>query len=120
MSEHKQVCVKVNAYVDETIAPVIEAMNKIPNLTTEYSCEDVSSAIRKESELPRTYVIFHFRNESDNWKDLSDLCNTLAQAVKEYRSVEVNLIWREGLPIGSFEFFTKDAYWIEKAIDRVY
>lgn len=40
--KHKQVCVKVNAYVDEKIAPVIEAMSKLDSIVTFQSCKNLN------------------------------------------------------------------------------
>ena len=37
---HKQVLVKVNAWVDEDIAGLIAALNQIPTITTHESCQE--------------------------------------------------------------------------------
>ena len=39
MFEHKQVCVKVNAFVDEGIRPLVEVLNSIDSVITWDSCE---------------------------------------------------------------------------------
>jgi hypothetical protein len=39
MTEHNQVCVKVNAFVDEGIRPLVEVLNSIDSVLTWDSCE---------------------------------------------------------------------------------
>ena len=112
---HKKTCVKVNAYVDERIAPVVEAMSKLPDIVTEYSCED-NRADASEG-VPRAYITFNFRDERNNWKDLGNICNTLAKTIKEYRHAELHIRWKEGKPTGIFEFNAEDAYWLTMAMN---
>ncbi len=117
--QHKQVCVKVNAYVDEKIAPVIEALSKFPNLITEYSCEDNRSDIEvKEGRIPKAYIMFHTREKYGDWKELSKLCYEIANAISDYRYAEVSVRWKEGKPVGMLNFNTEDAYWLTMAINN--
>lgn len=114
---HKQVCVKVNAFVDEKIAPLIEALSNLPGVITEYSCEDNRSDIEKNSGyLPRAYVIFHVKEKYKNWKQLGKVCNKIALAISEYTHAEISIKWREGVPIGKLEFNTEDTYWLTQAL----
>lgn len=116
---HKQVCVKVNAYVDENIAPVVEAMSKLPDMVTEYSCEDNRSELEISSGMyvPRAYITFDSRGERcRDWRVLGKTCDMLAKAIAECRHAQIFVRWNEGIPIGVFEFNTEDAYWLAKAI----
>lgn len=115
---HKQVCVKVNAYVDETIAPVVEALSRFSSLITECSCEDNrSNSEIREGHLPRSYIMFHAREKYENWEELSKLCNEIAKAISDYRYAEISIRWKGGKPVGMLEFNTDDAYWLTLAIN---
>ena len=74
---HKEVCIKVNAYVDEKIAPVIESLSKIQDVITEFSCEDNRSEVEiNAGYIPRAYIVFHAKKKYENWRELSEICNT--------------------------------------------
>lgn len=116
---HKQVAVKVNAFVDERIAPLIEALSKIPNLVTEFSCEDN----RAEHEvragcIPRAYVVFHAQKKFGDWTKLGALCSKVAESISEYDYAEVSIRWKNGNPVGILEFNTEDTYWLSLSINK--
>lgn len=116
-SPHKQVSVKVNAFVDETFAPLVEALSQIPYLITEFSCEDNRSELEvREGHIARAYIIFHAREKFGKWMNLGELCNKIAESISEYRYAEVSIKWKEGKPVGILEFNTEDTYWLTKAI----
>ena len=117
---HKEVCIKVNAYVDEKIAPVIESLSKIQDVITEFSCEDNRSEVEiNAGYIPRAYIVFHAKKKYENWRELSEICNTLSKAISNYSHAEVSIKWREGKPVGMLEFNTDDAYWLTLAINEL-
>jgi hypothetical protein len=55
MQQHQEIPIKVNAWVDEGIAPLVTALNKFDDLMTMCSCEDDDG---------RGYVMFACRGDS--------------------------------------------------------
>ncbi len=52
---HKEVCVKVNAWVDEGVAPLVQALNQFLHVRTQQSCEgpaEVTFTYGEETGLP--------------------------------------------------------------------
>lgn len=117
MNFHKQVCVKVNAYVDKKIAPVVEAISKFKNIVTEYSCED--NRLDTSIGPARAYIMFHSKDKYENWRALGEVCNKLSKAIASYPHAELFVRWKEGEPVGIFEFNTEDAYWLTMAIEEL-
>lgn len=114
---HKQVCVKVNAFVDEKIAPLVEALSRIPGVITEYSCEDNRSDIeRKYGYIPRAYIIFHVKEKYKDWQRLGKICNCMAKVISEYNHAEIAIKWKEGKPVAQLDFNTEDTYWLTQAL----
>lgn len=117
---HKQVCVKVNAYVDEKIAPLVAALSNIPGIITEYSCEDNRSDIEKSNgRIPRAYIIFHVKEKYEDWRSLGEICNCIAKAISEYSHAEIAVKWKEGRPVGCLDFNTNDTYWLTQAVTEI-
>ena len=101
---HSKQVVKVNAYVDEKIVPVIEAMSKLPNIVTDYSCQD--NRTDTDSGIARAYITFHFKDEHENWQELGNICEMLSKAIADYRHSELSVQWKGGSITGIFEFNT--------------
>lgn len=117
---HKQICIKVNAFVDEKIAPLVAALGNIPEVITEYSCQDNRSENEKNSGyIPRAYIIFHVKEKYKDWARLGKVCDRIAQAISEYAHAEISLKWQDGKPIGKLEFNTEDTYWLTLAIEKL-
>jgi hypothetical protein len=113
MQKHKQVCVKVNAYVDEKIAPVIEAMAELDSVVTFQSCEDSNNMAR---------IWFFYKEEYDNWRGLGEICETLSKALVAFEYATISVEWNSGSathPRGYFEFETDTADEIAKAIKKL-
>ena len=101
---HKQVCVKVNAWVDEAIAPLIKAMATIDELESFESCQDWSG---KDD----VKILFHYCNDYSNWEKLAELCIKLAKALVEVEYANVSIIWSyasNDFPRGSLSLKLED------------
>ena len=62
---HKQVCIKINRWVDERISKTISILNQIPLLETIESCEGYDGK--------RPWICFHYgKYWDDSWKSLSN------------------------------------------------
>ena len=114
MPSHEQTVIKVNAYVDKRIAPVVEAMADLKNIITEYSCED--NREDTTAGIARAYITFRFKNEYNSWQELGNACQTLSKAIEHYTYSELSVRWKGGTITGIFEFNTEDAYWLAIAI----
>jgi hypothetical protein len=82
---HEQVAVKVNAYCDRSIAPVVEALSEIEGLRTFESCESGYAG--------RAVVYFHF-----GWgvHELTDLLKAIAAYLGNsdpYVDYELAMVW---------------------------
>lgn len=64
---HQPVTIKVNAQVDEGIAPLVEALNAIPSIFTVSSCEG--------GDGEQAYVAFHV---GDQWQDIGAFIDRLS------------------------------------------
>jgi hypothetical protein len=106
--KHKQVCVKVNAYVDEKIAPIVEAMSNLPNIVTKYSCEDWYDRGNTNHEITIAYISFRFRDEYSNWQELGRICDMLSKGLAGGCRPEFFVRWNEGMPVGVLEFNVED------------
>lgn len=116
-ASHRQVCIKVNAYVDVKIAPLIEALSHIPGIITEFSCEDIRSELEIHAGfIPRAHVIFHVKEKYGDWLKLGEICNYIAKIISEYNHAEIAVRWKEGKPVGVLDFNTEDAYWLTQAL----
>lgn len=105
MSEHKQVCVKVNAYVDEKIAPVIEAMSLLEDVVTFTSCED-------EIDDGFSSIYFFYRDEHQNWRGIGEICETISKALEYFEYAKISVCWQPGAascPKGHLKFEKRDA-----------
>lgn len=71
MSKHPEVLVKVNAWVDERIAPVVEALNAFPMVETFSSCQGDG------------HIYFHVRGEKESlFRFVDRLALNLAEEVQ--------------------------------------
>lgn len=84
MTDHKEIPVKVNAWVDEGIAPLVEALSRYENVWTLASCEDDQSEARRGA-----YVMFAY--EGDGAAQFAD---DLASRVHQTAVLEVE--WQLG------------------------
>jgi hypothetical protein len=88
---HKEVLVKVNAYVDEGIAPLVEALNKIDGVITLESCQGDS-----ENEAEVDFYYGQFARTSPSM--LAVFADRVARALNKggsYRS-RIALEWLDG------------------------
>jgi hypothetical protein len=85
---HREVPVKVNAWVDEGIVPMVEALNEFENVWTAASCENDQSAMALGA-----YVMFSCQCKSaDAASFAADLATGLGESVPFRLEVE----WRAG------------------------
>jgi len=114
-TEHKQVCVKVNAYVDEKIAPVIEAMSKLYSVVTFQSCQNLN-------DDGLATIWFRCKDEYGNWMGIGEICETLSQALTNFEYAKISVEWQLGTnsyPCGYFEFEMETADDIAKALEEI-
>jgi hypothetical protein len=114
MLPHKQARVKVNAYVDEKIAPVVEAMSKLDSVVTFCSCEDSGNGVAS--------VYFFYKEEYGNWLGIGEICATLSKALNEFEYARISVEWQPGssaYPKGRFEFETDTAEEVAEAIKEL-
>lgn len=71
MTWHQQVLIKVNAEVDEGIAPLVLALNAIDGVITLDSCQEIGS--NREA-----WVFFSF---GETWQDLAQLMQDLSSGL---------------------------------------
>jgi hypothetical protein len=69
---HKEVQVKVNAFVDEYVAPLVIALNSIDGLVTLDSCEE--DAGTGEASVYFTY--------GSGWQEMGNLIEVLARLIR--------------------------------------
>ena len=69
---HKEVQVKVNAFVDEGVAPLVVALNSIDGVVSLDSCE--RDAIAGEASVYFQYGV--------TWQDLANLVEALSRALR--------------------------------------
>jgi len=86
---HKQVSVKVTAFVDESIAPVVQVLNDIAGISTFSSCEGVKG---------KEYAHVYFDSGQylpDDWLRLAKLAAKLAKilSVNAVYDASVCLEW---------------------------
>ena len=97
---HKQISVKVNVFVDEGIACVVSALNKIEGISTFSSCEGVAG---KEY----AHVYFDYPT-ARGWIKLARLASKLAHilAANDIYDSSISLEWTgdKTNPFISFEF----------------
>ncbi len=82
--EHREIAVKVTAWVDEAVAPLVEALNEYPWVVTLDSCEGYGEA--------DSYVFFRVRTESPREAAIfaADLAAILTSDIQHSLEVE----WR--------------------------
>lgn len=68
---HRQVEAKVNAYVDEGIAPLVEALSSISGLVTIESCQ--------RSVEGQAFVYFVY---GETWQELGEMAERLSSALR--------------------------------------
>lgn len=109
---HQQVCIKVNAWVDEKIAPVIEAMAKIDGLITFDSCQNLN-------DNGEAFIIFQYGNDYKDWKKLGEICEKLSKALIDIEYAKFSITWQTAccnFPEGFLTFKTTDANKVASAI----
>lgn len=74
---HEQVPVKVNAFVDKGIAPVVEALNAIAGVVTLDSCQQTSVA-----DGGQAVVYFTYGRDDKDWRDLAALVDRIAARLR--------------------------------------
>lgn len=84
MTAHSEIPVKVNAWVDAGVAPLVEALSEFENVWTLASCEDDQSEARRGA-----YVMFAYEGTG-----AATFADELATQVREAGVLEVE--WRLG------------------------
>jgi hypothetical protein len=69
---HKEVQVKVNAFVDEGVAPLVVALNSIDGLVTLDSCEE-------DAGTGAASIYFTY---GDGWKEMGSMIEALARLIR--------------------------------------
>lgn len=72
MNVHKQVAIKINGQCDEEVAPLVLALNEIPNLITHYSCQG--------EEGENAYVVFTIKGD---WEYKLKVIHRIVDILKE-------------------------------------
>lgn len=73
MSPHRQLAVKVNALVDEGVAPLVEALSATVGVVTLDSCEG-------DEDLEPAHVYFCY---GSGWSDVGRLADLIAERLRE-------------------------------------
>jgi len=105
MKEHKQIAVKVNAYVDEAIAELVGVLNDIQNVSTFSSCGG------EEEENAHIYF-FYGEPYKGSWLESAQFANKLAKILANNDSYdsEVSLEWNgdKDAPFISIELYPNE------------
>lgn len=113
---HKQVCVKVNAYVDELIAPVIEMLSKVDDLVTLESCQD----LKGKGDV---FITFQCGIDEKNYIKLGKICEKISRAIYGIDFAEVSINWSgtryNNIPLGYFQFKKADTKQIASALNNL-
>ncbi len=72
LNQHKQIMIKVNAEVDEGVAPIVRVLNEINGIVTLDSCQ--------QGIYGEAYVFFIYRKD---WQELGLLLNEMATILRE-------------------------------------
>ena len=88
MSRHRETPVKVNAWVDEGVAPLVEALNDFERVWTAASCETDDSLAPYGA-----YVIFSYQGSGS---EAALFSAELAQALKDSSPFCLQTDWRAG------------------------
>jgi len=112
---HKTICVKVNAYVDEKISPIIETLSKIDGLVTEQCCENhFNDGIAQ--------VTFTYKDKHSQWRNIGKICEMLTKTLLyDFENVEISVRWQpfwDSYAEGVFRFKTSDACNIANTLNR--
>ncbi len=85
---HEQVAVKVNAWVDRGVAPLVEALAEFPGLISVESCQG------GEVDAPDAYVTFV---SGEGWQELGAFLAWFSSALGDqpYR-YRLSLVWHNG------------------------
>ena len=113
---HKQVCVKVNAYVDELIAPVIEMLSRVDDLITLESCQD----LKGNGDV---FIAFQYGNDEKNYIKLGKICEKISKAVYGIDFAEVCINWSgtryHNIPLGYLQFKKADTKQVASALNTL-
>lgn len=113
MKIHKQVPVKVTAFVDEGVAHVVKALNEIDNISTFSSCE---GTVGKEY----AHVYFDFGNSPNHWQRLARLSAKLAKILSsnDIYDATVSLEWAgdKDTPFIAIEFEPRQSLQIARIL----
>lgn len=115
---HRQIPVKVTAFVDEGIAPVVQALNTIDGVSTFSSCQGIQGR-------EYAHVYFDFGQHSRNhWFRLAKLANKLAGTLSAngVYDADVCLEWTgdKENPFISIEFEPQHIAQIARVLRREY
>jgi hypothetical protein len=92
MIEHKQVQVKVNAYVDEGVSPLVCALNELEGVITIDSCEGYAD--------DPSYVYFHLLSLSEDCALFAHkLASALHSQIQGRWDYFVGVEWSSGEPM---------------------
>ncbi|KKN17100.1 hypothetical protein LCGC14_0969320 [marine sediment metagenome] len=114
MGKHRQVPIKVNTFVDEGIAPVVQVLNDIEGISTFSSCEGIKG---KE----HAHVYFDFgQYPPKHWQTLGKLAAKLAKVLStnEMYDTDVCLEWTgdKDNPFIAIEFKPQDTLQIARIL----
>lgn len=98
---HKQTLVKVNAHVDEKIAPLIEALNCLPDVVTFESCETWQPG--------QATVLFSVGYSPRDWQPLAEMCSWLAEKIAFHAD--------EGWDI-CIQWYSQGSHWGRLTVDH--
>lgn len=113
---HEQVCIKTNAWVDKTIAPIIEALALIDGLESFESCEDWFP------DVGFAHILFSYGygDMKKKWKILGLICSKLAEAFRKHNIsyIYTGFHWwsDNDIPHGYIIVRPKDAEGVAQAI----
>lgn len=108
---HKQVWVKVNATVDEKVAPIVNLLNQIEDFQTIDSCEGDSEAWG--------WVFFFY----GNWSKMCEFVFSRLAPIKEELGEDVVVLIEvtgEGKPRGEIRFRAEALARLHSSLKRVY
>jgi hypothetical protein len=111
-TRHIEVPVKVNAWVDSVVAPLVEALNEFPNIWTTSSCEGHNGF---------AHVTFAYRGEVEEFSALvKNLSIRLRLKVQTERAYRILLEWVAGgeRPLGTLLVHRDDIQTLAAVIRR--
>ena len=110
MTNHKQVLVKVNAFSDDGIAPLVEALSEIAGVITLDSCENGAWG---------AYIYFSY---GSTWQELAALLQELSSRLSEQRlpiGYTFSMEWLGSKPLAQVKLEPEHVVLLAEGIRRV-